>query len=290
MSQHLRVLHCAVPVRLIALDIDGTLLDSHWHLPSRNREAIEAALGRGVEVAVVTGRRYDFATAVIGLLPHPVTAIVSNGALVRLPDGSTPIRHLLRADTARRVLDATPAYRAGAGLIFDRPREGQVVFERIDWSHPSRRGYANANRAYILEVEPLEAALTENPIQVMFNGSVDEMRGLTDALHAMPEAEAFAVAVTAYEAHDFVLVDVLTAGCTKGRTLLEWAALRGIPREDVLAIGDNLNDVEMLEAAGQPVVMGNAVPALRARGWPVCASNDDAGVAEAIERFVLDRR
>ncbi|MCX6552969.1 MAG: HAD-IIB family hydrolase [Acidobacteria bacterium] len=276
-----------MPIRLVAIDIDGTLLDSRWRLPERNRTAIAAAVDAGVEVALVTGRRYDFAKPIIELLPRPVTAIVSNGALVRLPDASTPIRHLLPCETARRVLEATAEYRAGAGIIFDRPKDGQVVFERIDWTHPSRRGYVEANRGFVVEVDPLEAALTEDPIQVMFNGGVVEMRDLASRLRALPDARAFAVSVTEYEARDFSLVDVLAAGCTKGRTLSEWAGRRGIVRGDILALGDNLNDREMLEAAGQPVVMGNAVPALLATGWPVTASSDDAGVADAIERFVL---
>ena len=80
---------------------------------------------------------------------------------------------------------------------------------------------------------------------------------------------------------------MLAAGCTKGATLAEWARRRGYARGEVMAIGDNLNDTEMLEASGVPVVMGNAVPALLERGWQVTASNDEAGVAAAIHRFVL---
>jgi hypothetical protein len=276
-----------MPIRLVAIDIDGTLLDSRWQLPDRNRDAITRAVDQGVEVAIVTGRRYDFAKPIIDLLPCMVTAVVSNGAIVRSADGATVLRHLLPRAVAQSVLSATTAYRDGIALIFDRPREGQVVFERIDWTHPSRRGYAERNREYITEVEPLEAALTEDPIQVMFNGSVAPMRDLVHLLRGLPDAHACTVAVTEYEERDFSLVDVLAAGCTKGATLSEWARRRGYARDEVMALGDNLNDVEMLEAAGLPVVMGNAVPALLARGWPVTASNDEAGVAVAIEKFVL---
>lgn len=274
-------------IRLVAIDIDGTLLDSRWQLPDRNREAICAAVGAGVEVALVTGRRYDFAKPILDLLPCPVTAIVSNGAIVRSADGTTRLRHLLARDAAGAVLAAANGYRDGAAIIFDRPRDGQVVFERIDWSHPSRRGYAERNREFIIEVDPLESALTEDPIQVMFNGSVAPMRDLTALLRALPAADAFEVAVTEYVDRDFSLVDVLPAGCTKGSTLMAWATRQGYARAEVMAVGDNLNDVEMLEAAGRPVVMGNAVPALLDRGWPMTVSNDEAGVAAAIERFVL---
>lgn len=277
-------------IRLIAIDIDGTLLDSRWQLPDANREAICEAVDAGVEVAIVTGRRYDFARPIIDLLACPVTAIVSNGAIVRSPNGSTEVRHVLLRSTAKSVLGATGAYRDGAALIFDRPRDGQVVFERIDWSHPSRRGYAERNRQFIAEVDPLESALTEDPIQVMFNGDVQAMRALVAVLRGLPSADAFTVAVTEYVERDFSLIDVLPAGCNKGATLADWARRRGYTRGEVMALGDNLNDVEMLEAAGVPVVMANAVPELLARGWPVTATNDAAGVADAIRRFALTGR
>jgi Cof subfamily protein (haloacid dehalogenase superfamily) len=276
-------------IRLLAIDIDGTLLDSRWQLPAANRDAICEAVDAGVEVAIVTGRRYDFARPILDLLPCPLTAIVSNGAIVRTSDGATRLRRLLPRAVARGVLGATHAHRDGAALIFDRPRDGQVVFERIDWAHPSRRGYAERNREFILEVDPIESALTEDPIQVMFNGGVEPMRDLVRLLRVLPSAGGFSIAVTEYVARDFSLVDVLPAGCTKGSTLAEWAGRQGCARSEVMAVGDNLNDLEMLEEAGLPVVMGNAVPDLLERGWPVTASNDAAGVAEAIRRFVLPR-
>ena len=232
-------------IRLVAIDIDGTLLDSRWQLPDRNREAICAAVAAGVEVAIVTGRRYDFAKPILDLLPCPVTAIVSNGAIVRSSDGTTRLRHLLARDAAGAVLAATRGYRDGAAIIFDRPRDGQVVFERIDWSHPSRRGYAERNRAFIIEVDPLESALTEDPVVVMFNGPIGMMRALVDRLRALPEAGAFSVNLTEYESRDVLFVDVLAAGCTKGATLAEWARRRGYAREDVLEVLDRPDRQEL---------------------------------------------
>ena len=276
-----------MPIRLVAIDIDGTLLDSQWRLPARNYDAIAAAIDQGIEIAVVTGRRYDFARPVIDLLPRPITAIVSNGAIVRLSDGSTPIRHLMPARVAEAVLRATADFRDGAGIIFDRPREGQVAFERIDLAHPSRRGYAERNREFIIEVDPLERALTEDPIQVMFNGGVAEMRALADRLRSLPDSASFTISLTEYESRDFSLVDVMPAGCTKGSTLIEWMERRGYARGEVAAFGDNLNDVEMLQAAGFPIVMGNAVPGLLAMGWTMTDTHDNAGVAQGIERYVL---
>ncbi len=84
-------------------------------------------------------------------------------------------------------------------------------------------------------------------------------------------------------------MDVVRAGCSKGSALAEWAARRCVPPAAVMAIGDNLNDLPMLEFAGTPVVMGNASGELKTRGWATTSTNDDAGVAQAIETFVLER-
>ncbi|HSK09931.1 MAG TPA: HAD hydrolase family protein, partial [Vicinamibacterales bacterium] len=136
-------------------------------------------------------------------------------------------------------------------------------------------------------VVPLEDALTEDPIQVMFSGDVAAMRRLVATIAGAAVSARCALAVTEYESRDFTLVDVNRAGCTKGATLAGWVAARGLDRSSVMAIGDNFNDLEMLEFAGLPVVMGNAVPPLKRPGWAVTGSNDEAGVAAAIDRFAL---
>jgi Cof subfamily protein (haloacid dehalogenase superfamily) len=274
-------------IRLIALDVDGTLLDSRWQVPDANRLAIERAIARGIEVALVTGRRFEFARPVFDALSDPLTLIVNNGALVKSRRGETLVSHLLPCEVARHVLEATCDFRDTAAVVFDRVREGQVVFERIDWETRRTRSYALRNRAFLSEVAPLEACLTEDPIQVMFNGPFGLMRDLLDTLRRSPIADRFAISVTEYESRDFVMVDVIRAGCSKGAALIEWAARRGLARAEVMAIGDNLNDREMLDFAGCPVVMGNAVSELKGLGWPVTGTNDEAGVAAAIETFAL---
>jgi len=274
-------------VRLIALDIDGTLLDSRWQLPEANRLAIAEAARRGIEVALVTGRRYDFAMPVARQLDAPVTMIVNNGALVRSHDGQTHLRYLLPAETARRVLQLTLPWRDGAALIFDRLRENQLMLEALDPNDTMRFAYYSRNREFIGVAQPLESCLAEDPIQVMFSGPVEEMRKAEVLLREAPFAAEYGLAVTVYENKDFAMIDVLNPTSTKGVALAEWAALRGIAREDVLAIGDNHNDLEMLTYAGIPVVMSNGVDALKCFGWHQTSSNDEGGVAAAIEHFAL---
>jgi hydroxymethylpyrimidine pyrophosphatase-like HAD family hydrolase len=283
-------------IRLLALDIDGTLLDSHGRVPPANLAAIARAIAGGVEVSLATGRRYDFARPIVEQLPAPLTLILSNGAIVKTRDGVTLMRRLLPREVARAVLARVPQHRDSAAVVFDRQREGQVVFEAIDWEHPLHHRFFASNRPFLSEVAPLEACLTEDPIQVMFTGGCAAMRTVFDDLRAPPATRApgasdttdYSVALTEYEHRDFSLVDVVQAGCSKGMALREWSERQGYRREEVMAMGDNLNDLEMLEFAGRPVLMGNALPELKARGWAVTATNDDEGVARAIETFVFD--
>lgn len=273
-------------IKLLAIDIDGTLLDSHGVLPAANIDAIAKAIDAGVEVALATGRRYDFARSIFEKLRSPLTLILSNGAVIKTCAGETLHRRLLPHGVARAVLESTPEHREGAAVVFDRPREGQVVFEAIDWEHPRHSRFFATNRPYLAEANPLEDCLTEDPIQVMFTGSCVPMRRLFGDLQQR-SAGLFSVALTEYQHRDFSLVDVVRAGVSKGTALQEWAAAKGYATGEVMAIGDNLNDLEMLEFAGTPVVMGNAIPELKTRGWTETGDNDNAGVASAVETFIL---
>ena len=169
-------------IRLLALDIDGTLLDSEGRIPPANRDAVARAIDAGIEVALATGRRYDFARPIFESLPSPLTLILSNGAIVKTRDGRTVMRTLLPREVARSVLVKVPEHRGSAAVVFDRVREGQVVFEAIDWEHPRHRRFFDVNRPFLTQVAPLEDCLTEDPIQVMFSGGCVEMRELFDRL------------------------------------------------------------------------------------------------------------
>ena len=275
-----------MPVRLLAIDIDGTLLDSQGKVPDDNVKAIQRAVECGVAVTLVTGRSFPFARPIADVLPKAITLIVSNGALVKALDGTTRRRWLLPRATARIVLERTRSFRAAAAVVFDRADEGHIVAEDMDWDHPNRRGYYARNRHRIRRSDPLEDALTDDPVQIMFNGSVTAMREIHEALGRLAIDDRVEVLVTEYEERDFTLLDVLTKGCTKGTALASLADDLGIAAHEVMAIGDNFNDVEMLEYAGVPVVMGNAVAGIKSRGWHLTAGHDAAGVARAVDTFI----
>ena len=280
-------------IRLLAVDIDGTLLDSRGRLPDVHHEALVDASGRGISVALVTGRSFHFTRPIVERLHLPLTVIVNNGAVVKERDGATLLRHVLPREAARAVLLQTRTFEDSVAIVFDRPDvddERQIVYERMDWTHPHRRGYYEKNKAFIASAPSslADALADEDPIQVMFNGAVEPMRALVDELRAAPMADRYSVAITEYELRDFSLVDVNGAGCSKGATLSRWATREGYARDEVMAVGDNLNDLDMLDFAGTPVVMGNAADIVkRARPYYITGSNDEGGLADAIRRFAL---
>ena len=273
-----------MPIRLIAIDIDGTLLDSSGRVPPRNRRAVQRAADAGIHVVLATGRAYHHAVPITGELGRAAVLIVSNGALTKTARGETLACRLLPRHTARAVLAALRPRHQGVAVIFDRPDARQYTFEGIDWSHPQRAWYYERNRAYMTCAEPIEAAVTEDPVQVSYTGSVGDIRALADHARGLAVAGELGFMLTEYAERDFSLLDITARGCSKGSALEALARGLDVDRGEVMAVGDNLNDREMLEFAGAPVVMGNAVEPLKARGWPLTAGHDACGLADAIKR------
>ena len=134
-------------------------------------------------------------------------------------------------------------------------------------------------------VRPIEDAIVCDPIQAMLCGTVARMESALAALQASPIVERIHILRTIYPHRDLGIVDILNRGCSKGHALERWAEHRGIARAEVMAIGDNYNDLEMLEFAGNPVIMGNAAEDLKRPGWHVTRSHDESGLAAAIQQI-----
>ena len=269
-------------IRLIAIDIDGTLLDSHGDLPSANRNAVRNCLDSGVSIVLVTGRSYHHARPVGAALSKQIPLIVSNGALMKRANGQTLRRQVLDIAITREIIMLSRNHHKGAAVIFDREGPRQYLYEEIDWKHPNRRHYYKINQQFMSQHAPLEDALNESPIQLSFTGGVQKIRQLSEFVQSLNISDKISITLTEYEDRDFSLLDITTQGCSKGSMLKYWCQNTGVNTDDVMAIGDNLNDRAMLELVGHPVVMGNAVPELKKNGWPTTASHDDGGLAQAI--------
>jgi Cof subfamily protein (haloacid dehalogenase superfamily) len=273
-------------IHLIAIDIDGTLLDGSGNLPPRNKRAVRRAVSAGIEIVLVTGRAFHHARPVANALSQNINLIVNNGALTKNLHGETFCRRLIPRETAMSIIAMTNTRRYGVAIIFDRDDEKQYAYEGIDWTHPQRNWYYERYRTVITKISPIESALTEDPVQIAFNGSVDEMRSLARNFNQSPISQDVTITLTEYESRNFSLLDIIGRNWSKGAALAKWAARLEIDSANVMAIGDNLNDIEMLEFAGLPIVMGNAVDALTNRGWLATATHDNCGLAKAIEPLI----
>jgi len=270
-------------IRLLATDIDGTLLNPQFQISEGDLEALRRAHAAGIEVVLVTGRRHSFALPIAKQLGFDLWLISSNGAVTRSLSGETFHRDLMPAETCRRLCGVMQQFRGNTVLTFDKETKGAIVLERLDELGVSIRRWLEKNMEYIEFVVPIEDALVTDPVQAMFCGSMDRMKPALRALEAAGLDGRITVLRTEYPARDLSMIDVLNAGCSKGHALERWAAFRGYHRDEVMAVGDNHNDIEMLEFAGHPVIMGNACEELLGRGWRITRGNDACGVAAAVE-------
>jgi Cof subfamily protein (haloacid dehalogenase superfamily) len=273
-------------IRLIASDIDGTLLNPQFQISDDDLEALRRAHAAGIEIVLVTGRRHAFALPIAQQLGFDLWLISSNGAVTRSLSGETFHRDLMPRETCRQICQAMQEFRGHTVLTFDQESKGAIVLEHMDDLNASIRRWLEKNMAYIEFVVPIENALTRDPVQAMLCGSMERMSQALATLGASGLQPFITVLRTEYPERDLSMIDLLNTGCSKGHALERWAAHRGLHRDQVMAIGDNHNDVEMLEFAGHPVIMGNACEELRARGWSVTGSNDNCGLAAAVAEVV----
>lgn len=276
------------PIRLLASDIDGTLLNPQFQISDDDLAALRRAHDSGIEIVLVTGRRHTFALPVAKQLGFDFWLISSNGAVTRSLAGETFHRDLMPREICRELCGAMQDFRGHTVLQFDKDSKGAIVLEHLDDLSASIRRWLEKNIAYIEFVVPIENALVNDPVQAMFCGSMARMSEALRTLEGSGMGNRITVLRTEYPERDLSMIDVLNTGCSKGHALERWAAHRGFRREEVMAIGDNHNDVEMLEFAGHPVIMGNACAELRGRGWTVTRGNDACGVAAAVETVIRD--
>jgi Cof subfamily protein (haloacid dehalogenase superfamily) len=271
-------------IRLIAVDIDGTLLNPQFQISQTDLTALRNAHAEGIEIILVTGRRHTFALPIAQQLGFVLWLICSNGAVTRSLSGETCHRDLLPQQTCRDLCGTMQEFRGQTVLTFDKDGRGAIVLEHMQELEGSIRHWLQKNIEYIEFVVPIENALTTDPVQAMFCGPVGLMQ---QALKALDRSGLpITVLRTEYPGRDLSIVDVLNADCSKGHALERWANHRGITREQVMAVGDNYNDIEMLAFAGHSFIMENASQELRGRGWTETRSNAENGVAAAVEHVL----
>ncbi len=274
--------------------MDGTLLPNFAQkMSERTAQSLRAAQAAGITVAVATGRRTAYTVPLLeGLgLRADTPLITSNGAVIRTLGGEAIDRCHMEARVARALCGLLREFGAVV-FTFDRPGRGELVLENLEQAHGRISLWIEANRNAIEVVTPLEKALPdgEDPIQGMVTGTLANMRRAEQALKASQWADDCECVCTEYPGRDLSILDLLPPGVSKGWALARLAGRLGVDRKETMAIGDNWNDVDMLEWAGQGVVMGNAAQELRTmakmRGWKQAPPNDRDGVAKVLETAV----
>jgi 5-amino-6-(5-phospho-D-ribitylamino)uracil phosphatase len=287
-------------IRLLALDLDGTLLNSRGELSERNLWAISAARSRGVRVALVTGRRFRDARPLALELGLDVPVISHNGALTKHARTlETVAVKLLPLEAARAALSFGRTSGADALVSDDAEGAGVLVYDHMSDNNPAlaryvawaRRIHGEEAEEAVRRVADLEEYLDHAPVHVSFSGGVERMKRFGERLVSELGASV-KVLSTVYPKMDFALLDVLHPLVSKGVGVEAAARELGLSREEVMAVGDNFNDLEMLQYAGTGVLMGNAEASLRALvadlpHYHPTATNDEDGVALAIEKLIL---
>ena len=289
------------PVRLAALDLDGTLLNHEGQVTPRTRAALQAASDRGVVIVPTTGRPLGNLPPVVAQLPGVRYAITSNGAAV-WDLGSDPLgavysryanaaerqtsepicllRRLMPVETAREVFGIFMEYNGGMSVFSDGysiKEQSGVDFMAARWARLHSTEARQPNDGRFLVVRDLGEWMCrhahEGEQQCLFFAEQDQVPQALARFRAMPGVEVVQGSPEN--------IEVTAAGVDKGEALLTLADRLGIPRAQTLAVGDSENDRAMLEKAGVAAVMANGMPQIKALADLVTTADcDHDGVAE----------
>jgi Cof subfamily protein (haloacid dehalogenase superfamily) len=285
-------------IKLLALDLDGTLLDSRGQIPDENRNAIQASEEAGVLVTIATGRRFRDARPVGLELELNAPLVTHNGALLKYAGSlETVAASLLDLETTREIVRVGTKFGGNALVSADPHTKGTLLYDRIaddnvplrrylDWSE---RLHGDEAQEAVMHVADLHDALPDHEvIHISFSGACEPMERMLSFLND-ELTDSVTILPTIYPRLDFTLIDILPPDASKGTGVEKLAIMNNLSAENVMAIGDNFNDVGMLEFAGIPVVMGNADTGLLNRSeFYKTDSNNEGGVAAAIRRFILN--
>lgn len=276
-------------IRLVALDVDGTLLNSAGAVGPRVERSIRNAMAAGCQIVLATGRRLQSVTPIARQLGISNLILVDGAVIHDLDSESTLYEKTLTPALQRRAVDFL---RAGdlPPILLESPVAGARIFAgppELDNLETSGYLGRNASRGDAVVRVPTEHLVQlSRVVSVMGMGSLEQVERL--AVQARDLTEFSTVFWNPWTpGYRTSVLALAPSDVSKGRALVWLANHLGIPPEQTMAIGDYDNDASMVEAAGLGVAMGNAVESVKAVARAVVADNDNDGVAEALEKWVL---
>lgn len=271
-------------IKLVAIDLDGTLLTDDKQLPQANIDAIHQAIQAGVQVVICTGRTLPGVRDIIAQLPFDGEddfLILQNGSVTHRLHNLEIMDQVTLSAQARASLMAFARVfdEEGAQLVaFD--QEGMMLVSQYEASEiVISDSKALSTPITLFSAEEFLAYEGFNKAMVLAEPAV--LDGLKDRVPS--ELSAHFSTVRSQP----IIAEFLVKGVSKASGLKTLAQRLGFEAQEVMAIGDQLNDLEMLEWAGLGVAMGNAVAGIKEVADVVTGTNEEAGVAQAIERHIL---
>ncbi|SVB81498.1 uncharacterized protein METZ01_LOCUS234352 [marine metagenome] len=273
--------------KLIAIDIDGTLLTSQRTITPRTENAIQRAIAGGTYVFLCTGRSLHSGRSIAGQVHASTGLVFHSGALI--------LEHL--NGTVLRAINLPLAWAQGLIVFFKDQGHDPLVYGpvlgRQHFFHEAerspnewRRRYIGANQEKAQEVPDLETATTQEPAQIGVAGSGEEMERLQTHLAARwPDAGLILSRSTLV--NDYWFLEVVPPDVSKSKALAFLSETYNIEASEMIAVGDNFNDLDMIQYAGLGVAVKNAPECIRTVADFISPTNDEEGVACVIEKFLL---
>ena len=274
------------PIKLLAIDIDGTLLNREKVITQRTRDAIRAAQDANVIVTLATARRYETTIPFAAELGLKMPLILYDGALtMRYPQHTIMETRRLHSGIAQRVVDTLVQHNIQP-VVHHMTERGEEA-----WSGPHH--FDSAEMTAYLDFNP---HIHRYPHHTLCEGRPEPLRVVAFASHhaiqtVAPNLSELDCTCYTIERGNYQCAEVVTmhSHCSKATALKALAETLNIPMEQVMAIGDGINDREMVQEAGWGVAMGHASPTLKAVANAVTGTNTEDGLAQAIERYILHR-
>lgn len=271
-------------IKLISMDLDGTLLDTARRLPGKNRRAIQEAKRNGVEILISTGSPYD-------LMPHDELegldisyAITANGSAVyEYKTGKCIYEESIETDTIFPILE----FLLTKDMHIDMFIQGKAYCPAHTYEIVDKLDVPEARKQYILNkrvwLEDTLSYIRDNCLSVQkitMNFYPDQTGNLVDRAEVKAELERYTLLDVV--SGGWGNLEITKKGVNKGRALQKFCEIRNLSTKNIAAIGDSLNDLSIIQAAGIGVAMGNAMAEVKACADYITLSNDECGVAEAI--------
>ena len=276
-------------IKMIGLDLDGTLLNTKKELTDHTRRVLAEAIDAGILVLMATGRPFTGIPEELRTFPGIHHALTSNGARVLDTDhNKILIEQLLPMESAKKALRIFEKYDTLSEIYFD--GQGYADAAKLDnvgkYHHdPNMWNYVRTTRIAVPDIWDVIAKENRNmdKVQALF-ADMEERAAAWKELKELSELkELELVGSLSYN------IEINAAGVNKGTALVALGKMLGIPRESIMACGDGDNDVHLLQEVGFGVAMANAQPQVKEAADYITASNDEDGVAHAIEKFALHR-